>query len=152
MSEGGIGFPKVDYNFGNNSIFLTKPAMMKMRSRYTICLLAGLILLAGIILPAASLAGTNTWTTNGPSGGEVLSLALSPNFASDSTLFAGTWGGGVFKSTDRGSNWSAVISFTNLADGQPVSQVGDIAPGGESIAKDAADGAGKEGVVGGEVW
>ena len=79
-----------------------------MRSRYTICLLAGLILLAGFILPAASLAGTNTWTTNGPSGGEVLSLALSPNFASDHTLFAGTYDGGAFKSTDAGASWSAV--------------------------------------------
>ncbi|MHB1389821.1 MAG: WD40/YVTN/BNR-like repeat-containing protein [Thermoleophilia bacterium] len=77
-----------------------------MRTRLKICTLAGLILLAGLLLPAAGLAGTNQWTTNGPYGGGVRSLALSPSFASDHTLFAVSYNNGVFKSTDAGSNWS----------------------------------------------
>ncbi|MCL6093467.1 MAG: Ig-like domain repeat protein [Actinomycetota bacterium] len=36
-------------------------------------------------------------------------MAVSPNFASDQTLFAATWGG-VFKSTNGGTSWSAVNS------------------------------------------
>ncbi|MCL4473004.1 MAG: hypothetical protein M1455_03570 [Actinobacteria bacterium] len=38
----------------------------------------------------------------------ISSLAVSPGFASDGTVFAGSRGGGVFKSTSGGSNWTAV--------------------------------------------
>lgn len=42
----------------------------------------------------------------------VNAIAFSPNYSSDGTLFAGLWqegrGGGVFRSTDRGSSWRAV--------------------------------------------
>jgi photosystem II stability/assembly factor-like uncharacterized protein len=48
----------------------------------------------------------NTGLTNT----NVLALGLSPGFATDSTLFAGTDGGGVFKSMDGGANWTQVIS------------------------------------------
>jgi photosystem II stability/assembly factor-like uncharacterized protein len=37
----------------------------------------------------------------------VTTLAISPNFAHDGTLFAGTMEDGVFRSADRGSRWSA---------------------------------------------
>jgi photosystem II stability/assembly factor-like uncharacterized protein len=55
-------------------------------------------------------AGDNVWTqcSQGMWGGNVEALALSPGYASDSTLFAGTVYGGVFKSTDGGASWSAV--------------------------------------------
>ena len=42
--------------------------------------------------------------TSGPPG-TVLSVAIDPN--TPATLYAGTNGGGVFKSTDSGANWSA---------------------------------------------
>ena len=38
--------------------------------------------------------------TNGPNGGSVYCLAVS-----GTNLFAGTWGGGVFLSTNNGTNW-----------------------------------------------
>ena len=41
--------------------------------------------------------------TNGPHGGNVSCLAVS-----GSDLFAGTYGGGVFLSTNRGGNWTQV--------------------------------------------
>jgi photosystem II stability/assembly factor-like uncharacterized protein len=38
---------------------------------------------------------------------DIRALALSPGYASDRTLFAGTYSG-VFKSSDGGASWSAV--------------------------------------------
>ena len=40
--------------------------------------------------------------TNGPYEGRVNCLAISPN----GYIFAGTYHGGVFRSTDKGSNWT----------------------------------------------
>ncbi len=66
-----------------------------------ICLLTFLIASqVGIVT-----AGTNVWTSNGPEGGVIYALAIDP--ATPSTLYAGTDGGGVFKSTNGGGNWSA---------------------------------------------
>lgn len=47
------------------------------------------------------------WEGRGPDGGVVNDLGVSPAFGSDNTIFAGT-AGGVFKSVDRGSTWTAV--------------------------------------------
>ena len=58
-------------------------------------------------------AGINIWTSNGPEGG-IYALAIDP--ATPTTLYAGT-GGGVFKSTNGGGNWSAVntgLTNTNV--------------------------------------
>ena len=51
-------------------------------------------------------AGTNIWTqsSDGMYGGIIIALAISPNYATDSTIFAGTSGGGVYKSTNSGSS------------------------------------------------
>jgi hypothetical protein len=54
-------------------------------------------------LPAS--AGINKWTSGEPEGGYVNSVAISPNFANDSTVFAGT-DNGVYISTDGGSSWN----------------------------------------------
>lgn len=43
--------------------------------------------------------------TNGPYGGYVYSLAVS-----GTNLFAGTYGGGVFLSTNNGTSWTEVNS------------------------------------------
>ena len=80
-----------------------------MKFRMMVRLLAGLFLFCLLVLPSTSFAGTNQWTSNGPYGGLINSVAVSPNFASDQTLFAATWGG-VFKSTNGGTSWSAVNS------------------------------------------
>ena len=44
----------------------------------------------------------------GPPGGEVNALAIDPS--NPATLYAGTERGGVFKSTNGGSSWTAVNS------------------------------------------
>jgi len=53
--------------------------------------------------PASVSAETNTWTSNGPEGGSIYTLVVDPNMSA--ILFAGTWGGGVYKSTDGGKKW-----------------------------------------------
>lgn len=50
-------------------------------------------------------AGVNEWTTHGPDGGWITSLVVSK--ATPATMYAGTQGGGVFKSTDGGESWTA---------------------------------------------
>jgi len=53
----------------------------------------------------------NEWTrTGGPYAGWVGSVAVSPDYANDQTVFAGTGGGGVFKSTDGGASWIPVLT------------------------------------------
>ncbi len=68
-------------------------------------IIVGLMALA--LLSTAS-AGTNSWTAvnTGLSNLHVKSLAVSPVYATDATLFAGT-GAGIFKSTNGGQNWGA---------------------------------------------
>ena len=65
-----------------------------------------LALLAGPGNPTPALAGDNVWTqcSQGMYGGYVNALALSPGYATDHTLFAGTELHGVFKSTDGGGS------------------------------------------------
>ena len=63
-----------------------------------------------------SAASTISWTSIGPSnvGGRVRSIAIHPNDAS--TIFAGSVGGGIWKTTNGGASWSPVNDFmANLA-------------------------------------
>lgn len=50
------------------------------------------------------LAGVNVWTSQGPCGGTVLTLAVHP--ADPGVMYAGTANGGVFKSTSGGTSWA----------------------------------------------
>jgi photosystem II stability/assembly factor-like uncharacterized protein len=52
-----------------------------------------------------SAASLNRWTSIGPNGGTVRAVAIDP--ANPSIVYAGAAGGGIFKSTDGGSHWSA---------------------------------------------
>ena len=63
-----------------------------------------LAILACALIPCAVQAALGRWTRSGPEGGRVVSLAVDP--ASPATLYAGTDGGGVFKSSDAGMRWS----------------------------------------------
>jgi len=60
--------------------------------------------------------------TNGPEGGTVNALAVIGD-----TIFAGTNGGGIFRSTDNGTNWIAVDS------GLPGYNVNSVAVSGGTI-------------------
>src|SRR6266542_3100797 len=66
----------------------------------------------GLAVGVAS-AGVNAWTSSGPDGGIVNALAVDP--VTPATVYAGTNGGGVFKSGNGGGSWAAVnAGLTNL--------------------------------------
>jgi len=67
------------------------------------------LLSLGFIITTSQL--TAQWIqTNGPYGGYVSCFAVS-----GTNLFAGTWGGGIFLSTNNGESWTAVNNnLTNL--------------------------------------
>ena len=52
--------------------------------------------------------------TNGPYGGEILAIHEAPK----GVLFAGTSGGGIFRSTDRGDTWSPVNTGLHFEPGE----------------------------------
>jgi len=70
-----------------------------VRSMFDVCVLA-----LALAMPCASLAGSNRWTSIGPDGGQVRSLAVHPT--DPTVVFAGTVGG-VYRSTDSGQTWES---------------------------------------------
>ena len=80
--------------------------MIKMRKLSKFALLICLSLATtGISMSGFALAGVNQWTSIGPYGAGISSLAIDPS--TPTTLYAGT-GVGVFKSTDGGATWFQV--------------------------------------------
>src|SRR5437868_1130150 len=58
------------------------------------------------------IAQIGMWTPMGPTNATVISLQQDP--FSSSTLYAGVFFGGIFKSTDSGQTWSSINSpFTS---------------------------------------
>jgi photosystem II stability/assembly factor-like uncharacterized protein len=55
------------------------------------------------IIPAS--AGVDQWTSIGPEGGVVHALVIAPS--NPNVLYAGTSGGGVYRSADGGASWTA---------------------------------------------
>ena len=66
-------------------------------------LLRALPALLLIILSRPAAADVDRWTPLGPDGGEIWSVAADP--AAPGTVYAGTSGGGVWKSLDGGGHW-----------------------------------------------
>ncbi|MFN8595273.1 MAG: hypothetical protein U0559_03700 [Anaerolineae bacterium] len=109
-------------------------------------LLVALILalcLTPIGLRSSSAAALDWQLLNGPRGGSVSALAMSPNYANDRTVFAGLRGRGVYRSTDGGETWQAAglsdqvivdlaISPNFVADHTLFAAAG-LAPGGFTI-------------------
>ena len=46
------------------------------------------------------------WVSGGPTGASVRALVASPAYSSDGTLFAGTWGSGIFRLDDSTGEWT----------------------------------------------
>ena len=93
-----------------------RPYKLRRHRRFTVLrtftlrkvLLTGLLILWITSQAGTVSAGTDAWTSNGPEGGRIYALALDP--ATPTTLYAGTYGGGVFKSTNGGAAWNAVTA------------------------------------------
>ena len=61
------------------------------------------------VFMALSAADENRWSTNGPSGGSVITIAVNP-FDTD-IIYAGTIQNGIYKSTDGGDSWTWLESY-----------------------------------------
>lgn len=59
----------------------------------------------------ASFDGGTTWWPTTLDGKPIHTIAFSPNYAADGTVFAGSLNYGLFKSTDRGTTWNGVTSL-----------------------------------------
>jgi photosystem II stability/assembly factor-like uncharacterized protein len=70
-------------------------------------LACGLALAAAASAAAAAAAPplSGTWQPIGPSGGRISALAVDPH--RPATIYAGTYGGGLYRSDDFGQSWSA---------------------------------------------
>src|SRR4030095_2255091 len=55
------------------------------------------------LLAGGATAGLNTWTGTGPTGGAIRAVLVDPSVPN--TVYIGTVGSGVFKSTDGGATW-----------------------------------------------
>src|SRR5512145_1143970 len=64
----------------------------------------GIVVLGSFIARTAA-AGQNQWSSAGPEGGMISSVAVAGT-APAATVYAGTRGGGVFKTTDGGASWT----------------------------------------------
>src|SRR2546428_12495377 len=58
------------------------------------------------MIAALSFAGQDRWTSNGPEGGLIMDLAVNPS--EPATLYAATFGGGIYRSTNAGDAWKRV--------------------------------------------
>ena len=68
------------------------------------------VMVAALVLSCAgeTRAGAGAWTGNGPTGGAINAIVISPDFSKDNTLFIGT-AAGVYKTTDGGATWAPVV-------------------------------------------
>src|SRR5262249_8421830 len=85
----------------------TKTTLDRVRGLVTAILFVFLIALPTRATAAAA------WVTNGPTGGQIRSLAVDATSAD--TVYAGTYGAYVFKSVDAATTWTSKnVGFTDL--------------------------------------
>jgi photosystem II stability/assembly factor-like uncharacterized protein len=82
--------------------------MRQLVCRVLVLILCLVLACSGVLIgvSAARAADAGVWIQLPPYGGDVYCLAIDPLFPA--TLYAGTMGAGVFRSTDSGSTWTAV--------------------------------------------
>lgn len=82
---------------------MSRPAAPRAAQRFPGAILVALSLLA------PTTAQASAWSPVGPPGGAAYGLALDPKDAN--VLYAGAFGGGVWKSTDGGATWSRLAGL-----------------------------------------
>ncbi len=75
-----------------------------------IVILALSLVLFAAVVQGRPVSADGSWKPAGPTGGYVWEIEASPDFQADGTIFASTYGTGVFRSTDHGDTWRNVSS------------------------------------------
>jgi Glucodextranase, domain B/S-layer homology domain len=104
------------------------------------------------LLTGPAWSGPNVWTEHGPPGGAIRSVFVDPS--STNTIYVGTIGSGVFKSTDGGATWvqkGLFGGFTVRALVRDATPPGTIYAGVEN-EPGAASGGVFSSVNGGDTW
>ncbi len=84
------------------------------RNMFPVIWIAAAVFCIGMV-PRLGADVNGSWVqTNGPYGGEILTFYAAPK----GVLFAGTEGGGIFRSTDRGNTWTPVNTGLHYEPGE----------------------------------
>jgi photosystem II stability/assembly factor-like uncharacterized protein len=113
-SEWDMVISKIRDEGGSIMSRYTSPCQRRIAKlrRYSMFLIPALIM-SCLVGPQIAAGEANVWTSIGPEGEAVSALAIDPT--TPTTVYAGTSGGGVFKSTDGGNSWSAAnVGLTAL--------------------------------------
>ena len=94
----------------------------RFQRRLAVIWIATMVLFVGLVTQLGADEHTepneSNWVqTNGPYGGEILAIHEAPK----GVLFAGTSGGGIFRSTDRGDTWAPVNTGLRFEPGEGLS-------------------------------
>ncbi len=120
-SDGGANWETIGTNLSGERVhdLLTQPTNSFLVTASTN------VGLQQIIIEQGTAVEPGIWSSNGPRGGSAMSLAVSPNFASDGIVLGGEWmanfqggaiGLGPHKSSDFGQTWQATPSDVAYSD------------------------------------
>jgi len=87
-------------------LYLNLDWLRKPRSKWLSQIFPLAVLMGLHCFCATSITFAETWALRGPEGGDVRAFAVDP--VTPGTVYAGSFGGGVFKSQDGGAKWRAV--------------------------------------------
>ena len=111
--------------------------------RWLLIVVISVLCLAPIGTRPSSAAAPDWQLLNGPRGGSVSALGMSPDYANDHTVFAGLRGRGVYRSIDGGDTWQVaglsdqvIVDLAispNFATDHTLFAAAGLAPGGFTI-------------------
>ena len=113
---------------------MRQPIRDRFQRRLPVIWIAAMVFFVGFVLQldadVKAESNGNGWVqTNGPYGGEILSLYAAPK----GVLFVGTEGAGIFRSTDRGDSWTPVNTGLHYEPGEGFTGVTALVQKGDTL-------------------
>ncbi len=90
------------HHWRERGYFMIRFSILVVNRRSMAILSIGIL---GLLVAGIADGGASHWTSIGPDGGTVNTVAIDPD--TPATVYAGTWGS-VLKSTNGGENWTAM--------------------------------------------